>query len=150
MENNCIKEEVINDLKDRVSKLENNDREDFGTIKELKISIDMFRESSERQAKVISDVSDTLLKVSSSLDTLTKDNRQIKQDVTELKNDVYKKFDELENQIDDNEDKNKIDIREIQKSKFTDKLKTYGIPFAAIAGLITGLVEILKSLKIIK
>lgn len=152
-ENFCIKEEIISDIKVRVEKLEASDREDYGARRELALSLKLFAQSNEKQSKAISDISETLLKVNNNLDNLNKDNKEIKDDVVELKTDVYNKFNQIEEQFGESEEKNKIDIRDVNKEKHRSKLMTIGIPIAAIfaiVGFISSIVQTLQIFHMIK
>lgn len=87
-EEKCWKEDVINDIKDRLEKLEINDREDYGARKELALSIKLFAESQKEQSQAIIDIGKTLVKVNENLDSLNKEHREIKRDVNDLKEKV--------------------------------------------------------------
>lgn len=144
----CVKTDIIEDIRDRVIKLEENDREDYGVQKELLTSIKAFSESNTELKSAIVEISSTLVKVNANLDNLNKDNKKIKEDIVELKNDVYDKFDNLENQFEQSEDKNKIDVREIKKEEIKltlgQKVRKAAVPFSAISALLIALFELIK------
>jgi chromosome segregation ATPase len=131
-EHACVQEKVIEDIKCRVGKLEDNDREDYGSRKELELSIKMLSKSIEDQSKTNAEMSHTLNKINNNMDLMA----------TEIQN-TNKRIDKLENKFSVSESKSTIDIRDWLKNLF---LK-FVIPTSALGFIVY---EIGKALKIIK
>lgn len=136
IQHNCSKIEVITDIQKRVGRLEQNDREDYGSGREL--------------ALAISNIGETLLKVNENLDNLNRKNEDTNIKIDKLEGRVNEKIDDLEEKFQESENLNKVDLREISKTTYKEKLIKFGVPIGAFAGIIAGIIEILKAIKIIK
>ena len=90
----CDKASTINDMKDRLVKLEDNDRKDYGLYNKLITSMDMFKESNEEQSKSLIDIGKTLVKVNNNLDSLNTEIKQTNTRIDKLETKFYKIDDE--------------------------------------------------------
>jgi len=88
MEEKCGKEDYLRDLKGRVEKLEENDREGYGSIKELALSIKMFTASNKEQSQAMIAMGKTLEKVDLNLDMLSSNLKETKSQVEHLEEKV--------------------------------------------------------------
>ena len=123
-EEKCMKEDVLNDMKTRIGKLEESDREDYGARRELSLSIKLLAKTSEEQSKTTVEVGKILVKVNENLDTLSRENKEIQTDVNELKDKV-----------------NDQNIENIKKTSwdFIDFIRTRGIAFLVGGGILLNL-----------
>ena len=131
-EHDCIQDKVISDIKCRVEKLETNDREDYGSRKELELSIKMLSKSIDDQSKTNAEMSQTLNKINNNMDLMA----------TEIQN-TNSRIDKLEVQFKNNDDDNTIKIMPLIKNVVLKVL----FPTTALGFLVY---EIAKSLKLIK
>lgn len=128
----CTKTEVISDMKERMETLEKHDREDFGSRKELELSIKMLSKSIEEQSKTSTEVSQTLAKINKNMDLMA----------TEIQN-TNKRIDKLEVKFKQNDEDNTIRIMPLIKNVVLKFLfPTTAIGFIAY--------EVAKALKLIK
>lgn len=137
MEHVCVKEEVINDIKDKIKNLADNDRKDYGVQKELSATIKLLAESNTDLKTAIVEISNTLVKVNTNMDLMA----------SEIQN-TNSRIDNLETKIERNDDLHTVDLREIQKEevKLTlgQKVRKAVIPFTAISALLVALFELVK------
>lgn len=128
----CKQENLINDIKCRVETLEKNDREDYGSRKELQLSIKMLSKSIEEQSKTSTEVSQTLAKINKNMDLMA----------TEIQN-TNKRIDKLEVKFKQNDEDSTIRIMPLIKNVVLKFLfPTTAIGFIAY--------EVAKALKLIK
>jgi chromosome segregation ATPase len=132
MEHECKQEQVISDIKCRVETLERNDREDYGSRKELELSIKMLSKSIEEQTKTNAEMSQTLSKINNNMDLMA----------TEIQN-TNNRVEKLEVQLKKNDDDNTIKIMPLVKN-FVLKIL---FPTTALGFIIY---ETAKALKLIK
>jgi chromosome segregation ATPase len=128
----CLKTEVIEDIKDRVEKLEANDREDYGSRKELELSIKMLSKSIEEQSKTNTEMSQTLGKINKNMDLMA----------TEIQN-TNNRIDKLEVKFKQNDEDNTIRIMPLIKGI----ILKFIVPTSAFGFIVY---EILKAVKVIK
>jgi len=128
-EEKCMKEDVLNDMKTRIGKLEESDREDYGARRELSLSIKLLAKTSEEQSKTTVEVGKILVKVNENLDTLSRENKEIQTDVNELKDKV-----------------NDQNIENIKKTSwdFIDFIRTRGIAFLVGGGIIFAILQLIE------
>jgi uncharacterized coiled-coil protein SlyX len=131
-EHTCNKEEVLCDFRNRLEKLETNDREDYGGRKVLEQTIAMLSESIKELSKTTAETSQTLIKINSNMDLM---NSEIKSTNTRI--------DKLENKFSVSEADNTIKIMPMIKNVLLKVI----FPTSAIGFF---LYEICKSLKLIK
>jgi len=105
MEHVCVKTEVISDMKERMETLEKHDREDFGSRKELELSIKMLSESIKEQSKTSTEVSKTLSKINANMDLMT----------IEIQN-TNNRVEKLEVKLSKNDDDNTIRVMPLIKN----------------------------------
>ncbi len=101
----CKQENLISDIKCRVETLEKNDREDYGSRKELQLSIKMLSKSIEEQSKTSTEVSQTLAKINKNMDLMA----------TEIQN-TNKRIDKLEVKFKQNDEDNTIKVMPLIKN----------------------------------
>lgn len=123
----CLKTEIINDLKDRIEKLEDNDRQGYGIIKELTFHIKTIAENTEKQSKTIIETGKTMVSMKENLDNLNEDNKLIKNDIDELKEKVNAQNIEAKNQS------------EIKVSKIQSKAVVIGAFITGSLGLLSAI-----------
>lgn len=92
---------------------------------------------SKKQDKRIDEQHQTIVKINENLTQLTESQRML----NEGQNELNSKIKILKKRVDENEDKHSIDLRDIEKRKYTDVFFRYIIPSSSITIILVKLLE---------